>query len=41
MILISLVSMVESTGVFFALGDVVERKIESEDLKKKAIVPKG
>lgn len=34
MILISLVSMVESTGVFFALGDVVERKIESEDLKK-------
>lgn len=34
MILISLVSMVESTGVFFALGDVVGRKIESEDLKK-------
>src|SRR5699024_10828006 len=34
MILISLVSMVEFTGVFFALGDVVERKIESEDLKK-------
>lgn len=34
MILISLVSMVESTGVFFALGDVVGRKIESQDLKK-------
>ncbi|WP_125707288.1 nucleobase:cation symporter-2 family protein [Lacticaseibacillus porcinae] len=34
MILISLVSMVESTGVFFALGDVVGRKIESDDLKK-------
>ncbi|MFD1393404.1 nucleobase:cation symporter-2 family protein [Lacticaseibacillus jixianensis] len=34
MILISLTSMVESTGVFFALGDVVERKITSEDLKK-------
>ncbi|WP_407891635.1 nucleobase:cation symporter-2 family protein [Lacticaseibacillus sp. N501-2] len=34
MILISLVSMVESTGVFFALGDVVGRKIEADDLKK-------
>ncbi len=34
MILISLVSMVESTGVFFALGDVVGRKIGEEDLKK-------
>lgn len=34
MILISLTSMVESTGVFFALGDVVGRKITSEDLKK-------
>ncbi|WP_203623368.1 MULTISPECIES: nucleobase:cation symporter-2 family protein [unclassified Lacticaseibacillus] len=34
MILISLTSMVESTGVFFALGDVVDRKIEQPDLKK-------
>ncbi|KRM73088.1 nucleobase:cation symporter-2 family protein [Lacticaseibacillus brantae] len=34
MILISLVSMVESTGVFFALGDIVERKIGEQDLKK-------
>lgn len=34
MILISLVSMVESTGVFFALGDVVGRRIEEDDLKK-------
>lgn len=34
MVLISLVSMVESTGVFFALGDIVNRKIGEEDLKK-------
>ncbi|ATO44598.1 nucleobase:cation symporter-2 family protein [Loigolactobacillus coryniformis] len=34
MILVSLVSMVESTGVFFALGDITNRKIESSDLKK-------
>ncbi|KRK71703.1 nucleobase:cation symporter-2 family protein [Lacticaseibacillus nasuensis] len=34
MILISLVSMVESTGVFFALGDVVDRKIGETDLKR-------
>lgn len=34
MILISLVSMVESTGVFFALGDVVGKKIEEADLKR-------
>lgn len=34
MILISLVSMVESTGVFFALGDIVGRKMGEEDLKK-------
>lgn len=34
MILISLVSMVESTGVFFALGDVVGRKIEEGDLAR-------
>ena len=34
MVLISLVSMVESTGVFFALGDIVDRKIGETDLKK-------
>ncbi|WP_164512066.1 nucleobase:cation symporter-2 family protein [Lacticaseibacillus daqingensis] len=34
MILISLVSMVESTGVFFALGDVVGQRIEADDLKR-------
>lgn len=34
MIIISLVSMVESTGVYFALGDIVERPIEEADLKK-------
>lgn len=33
MILISLVSMVESTGVYFALGDITDRKITSHDLK--------
>ena len=34
MILISMTSMVESTGVFFALGDIVGRKIEADDLKR-------
>lgn len=34
MIIISLVSMVESTGVYFALGDIVDRPIEEADLKK-------
>lgn len=34
MVLISLVSMVESTGVFFALGDIMGRKIEEDDLKR-------
>lgn len=34
MIIISLVSMVESTGVYFALGDIVDRQIGEEDLKK-------
>jgi xanthine permease len=34
MILVSLVSMVESTGVYFALGDITERKIQADDLKK-------
>lgn len=34
MIMISMVSMVESTGVFFALGDIVGREIKSDDLKR-------
>ena len=34
MILVSLTTMVESTGVFFALGDITGRKIEGEDLKR-------
>lgn len=34
MIIISLVSMVESTGVYFALGDITGRAIGEEDLKK-------
>nr|WP_286136890.1 nucleobase:cation symporter-2 family protein [Philodulcilactobacillus myokoensis] len=32
MILVSLTTMVESTGVFFALGDMTNRKITSNDL---------
>ncbi|MBW1605249.1 nucleobase:cation symporter-2 family protein [Lactobacillus sp. Sy-1] len=32
--LVALTTMVESTGVFFALGDIVERKISSDDLKR-------
>ncbi len=34
MILVSLTTMVESTGVFFALGDITGRKIEGDDLKR-------
>lgn len=34
MILISIVSMVESTGVYFALGEVTGQPIEEEHLKK-------
>lgn len=34
MILISMVSMVESTGVYFALGDLTQRKLGSQDLKR-------
>lgn len=34
MILVSVVSMVESTGVFLALGKICERDIRSEDLTK-------
>ncbi|MBS4189434.1 purine permease [Bacillus sp. FJAT-49705] len=34
MTLVALVSMIESTGVFLALGDVCDRKLESKDIKK-------
>lgn len=34
MIIISIVSMVESTGVYFALGDITGKKIGEEELKK-------
>ncbi|WP_163654067.1 nucleobase:cation symporter-2 family protein [Listeria sp. PSOL-1] len=34
MILISLVSMVESTGVYFALADIVNRPLEKKDLTR-------
>ncbi|MFU0788737.1 MAG: purine permease [Virgibacillus proomii] len=32
MILVAIVSLVESTGVYFALGDITERKLTKEDL---------
>lgn len=34
MILVAMVSLVESTGVYFALGDILEKKIERKDLAK-------
>ena len=34
MIIIALVSMVESTGVFFAIGDLLHKDITEDDLKK-------
>lgn len=34
MILVATVSLVESTGVYFALGDICERDIKKEDLEK-------
>ena len=34
MIIIALVSMVESTGVYFALGDILNKKITEQDLKQ-------
>ncbi|WP_203246591.1 nucleobase:cation symporter-2 family protein [Sporosarcina beigongshangi] len=34
MILVAMVSLVESTGVYFALGDICERDIKKEDLEK-------
>ena len=33
MTLVALVSLVESTGVYFALGDITEKKIKGDDLK--------
>lgn len=34
MTLVAMVSLVESTGVYFALGDITEKKIKGEDLKR-------
>jgi xanthine permease len=34
MILVAMVSLVESTGVYFALGDICEEKLEEKDLSK-------
>ena len=34
MIIISIVSMVESTGVYFALGDITGKKIGEDDLRR-------
>ncbi|MDS9470479.1 nucleobase:cation symporter-2 family protein [Sporosarcina pasteurii] len=34
MILVAIVSLVESTGVYFALGDICERKLKKDDLAK-------
>ncbi|MFD2924708.1 nucleobase:cation symporter-2 family protein [Halobacillus naozhouensis] len=34
MILVAMVSLVESTGVYFALGDMTEEKLKEEDLSK-------
>lgn len=34
MTLVALVSLVESTGVYFALGDIVDKKITKKDLSK-------
>ncbi|PAE29364.1 xanthine permease [Paenibacillus sp. 7884-2] len=34
MILVAIVSLVESTGVYFALGDITERKLTEKDLSK-------
>lgn len=34
MIIISIVSMVESTGVYFALGDITGKSIKEDDLKR-------
>ncbi|WP_085992862.1 nucleobase:cation symporter-2 family protein [Oceanobacillus senegalensis] len=34
MILVAMVSLVESTGVYFALGDITKRELSEEDLSK-------
>ncbi|WP_042224416.1 nucleobase:cation symporter-2 family protein [Oceanobacillus manasiensis] len=34
MVLVAIVSLVESTGVYFALGDITERKLKEKDLTK-------
>lgn len=34
MILVAMVSLVESTGVYFALGDICEKDVKQEDLSK-------
>ncbi|CEA03525.1 Uric acid permease PucK [Jeotgalicoccus saudimassiliensis] len=34
MTLVAVVSLVESTGVYFALGDITDKKIKGEDLKR-------
>lgn len=34
MILVAMVSLVESTGVYFALGDITEKELKEEDLSK-------
>ncbi|GEN35177.1 MULTISPECIES: nucleobase:cation symporter-2 family protein [Aneurinibacillus] len=34
MVLVGIVSMIESTGVFFALADVCEKKIDGKDIKR-------
>lgn len=34
MVLVAIVSMIESTGVFFALADVCEKKIDGNDIKR-------
>jgi len=34
MILVAMVSLIESTGVYFALGDLTDRKLQEKDLSK-------
>lgn len=34
MILVAMVSLVESTGVYFALGDICEKELDNKDLEK-------
>ncbi|HIW13187.1 MAG TPA: purine permease [Candidatus Salinicoccus stercoripullorum] len=34
MILVAIVSLVESTGVYFALGDITDKELDEEDLKR-------